>query len=96
VAMTDDEYDALQQRKHDAHPIVRQIIDRDCHVAESNRNVIDHVIGKLSDGYATFRGLPKAERRRFLEDCIAVHAANRAEYEAVMWPRYEIPTPPEP
>jgi hypothetical protein len=94
--MTDEEYDAIQERRHTAHPIVRQIIDRDCHVAETNRNVIDHVIDRLSDGYATYRAMPKAERRRLLEDCIAVHAANRAEYEAVMWPRYETPAPSDP
>lgn len=93
--MTDDEYDAIQERKHTAHPIVRQIIDRDCHVAENNRSVIRHVVSKLRDGYKTLRDLPKAERRRFFEDCVAVHVANRAEYEAVMWPRYETPTPPE-
>ena len=91
--MTNEEYDALQQRKHAAHPIVRQIIDRDCHVAEPHRAVIRHVVSKLRDGYATLRALPKAERRRFLEDCVAVHAANRAEYEAVMWPRYRPPAP---
>jgi hypothetical protein len=91
--MTDDEYDAIQERRHAAHPIVRQIIDRDCHVAETNLGVIRHFISKLADGYATLRALPKAERRRFFADCLAVHAANRAEYEAVMWPRYEVPEP---
>ncbi|WP_145057318.1 hypothetical protein [Adhaeretor mobilis] len=29
--MPTDDYDQLQAKKHDAHPIVRQIIDRDCH-----------------------------------------------------------------
>ena len=94
--MTDDEYDAIQERRHAAHPIVRQIIDRDCHVAETNLGVIRHVVSKLSDGYATLRALPKADRRRFFEDCVAVHLANRAEYEAVMWPRYKTPAEPEP
>ncbi|TWT48968.1 hypothetical protein [Botrimarina hoheduenensis] len=89
--MTDDTYEILQSRKRDAHPIVRQIIDRDCHVAESDLAVIRHVVSTLRDGYQTFRGLPKPERRRFIEECLAVHRANRAEYEAVMRPRYEVP-----
>ena len=50
------------------HPIVRQIIDRDCHVSASNRAVMRHVISKLREGYRTFRQLPKAERRQLLQD----------------------------
>ena len=91
--MTAEAYDALRERKLAADPVVRQIIDRDCHVAESYGGVIRYVVSKLRDGRQTFRSLPKDARRRFLEDCVAVHQANRAEYEAVMWPRYE---PPEP
>jgi hypothetical protein len=94
--MTLSDYDQLQAKKHDAHPIVRQIIDRDCHVAEPNLAVVRHVVGKLKDGYQTFRDLPKPERCRFIEQCLDVHRANRAEYEAVMWPRYERLEPPEP
>ncbi|TWT48938.1 hypothetical protein [Botrimarina hoheduenensis] len=94
--MKESQYDQLQAKKHDAHPIVRQIIDRDCHVAESERAVVRHVIGKLADGYQTFRELPKAERRRFIQGCLDVHHANRAEYEAVMWPRYDRPDMPGP
>lgn len=94
--MPRSDYERLQAKKRDAHPIVRQIIDRDCHVAEPDRAVLRHVISKLRDGYQTFRGLPKPQRRRFIEDCLAVHWANRAEYEAVMWPRYESPGPAGP
>lgn len=67
-----------------AHPIVRQIIDRDCHVAMPHRNVIRHVISRLKNGYATFRGLSKTDRRRLLEDCIRVHDDNRSLYQFVM------------
>lgn len=91
-----DNYDQLQTKKRDAHPIVRQIIDRDCHVAESDLGVVRHVVAKLRDGYQTFCSLPKEERRRFVEQCLDVHRANRAEYEAVMWPNYETPDLPEP
>lgn len=91
-----DNYDQLQSNKRDAHPIIRQIIDRDCHVAESDLTVVRHVVAKLRDGYQNFRGLPKEERRRLIEQCLDVHRANRAEYEAVMWPRYGTPDLSEP
>lgn len=94
--MEPDRYDTLQAKKYETHPILRQIIDRDCHVSLSNRAVIRHVISKLRDGYHTFSGLPKEERRRFIEQCIQIHQANRAEYEAVMWSRASQPDPPEP
>lgn len=94
--MQNSDFDQLQAKKHNAHPIVRQIIDRDCHVAESYLAVVRHVVAKLRDGYQTFRGLPKDERRRFIEQCLEVHHANRSEYEAVMSPRYETPDLPEP
>lgn len=66
------------------HPIIRQIIDRDCHVGESNRRVVRHVIAKLKDGYETFRQMPRTERHKFLEQCLAHHAANRRLYSEVM------------
>lgn len=68
----------------DVHPIVRQIIERDRHVSLSNREVIRHVISKLRDGYETFHALPKADRRRLVEDCIKVHAQNQLLYAEVM------------
>ena len=33
-------YEQLQERKYETHPILRQIIDRDCHVGTSNRAVM--------------------------------------------------------
>lgn len=94
--MQENDPETPRVSKRDAHPIVRQIIDRDCHVVEPNLAVVRHVVSKLRDGYETFRGLPKQELRRFIEDCLAVHRANRAEYEAVMLPRYEAPELGEP
>ena len=81
-------FDELQERKYAAHPIVRQIIDRDCHVAISTRAVVEHVISKLRNGYETFISMPPADRRRFLRQCIDIHQANRAEYQDVMYPRH--------
>jgi hypothetical protein len=71
------------------HPIVRQIIDRDCHVGESNRTVIRHVISKLRGRFSTFRGMPRTDRRLLMQQCIQQHRANRDLYVAVMYPSYK-------
>ena len=66
------------------HPIIRQIIDRDCHVSESSRAVVRHVISKLKNGYATYREWSQADRRQFVDQCIAQHRANQRLYDEVM------------
>lgn len=66
------------------HPIVRQIIDRDCHVCLTHRQVIRHVVARLKDGYETFRSLPRHERRDLMRQCIARHDENRRLYAEVM------------
>ena len=66
------------------HPIIRQIIDRDCHVAASNRAVIRHVVSRLAKKHATFRSMSREHRRSLMRDCIAVHAENRTLYRAVV------------
>lgn len=71
------------------HSIVKQIIDRDCHVAESNRTVIRHVISKLRGGWQTFRSLPKSDRRQLMQQCVQQHHDNRELYRAVMYPSYK-------
>ena len=77
-------------------PIVRQIIDRDCHVAISNRAVIRHVISKLRGEMQTFRAMPREERREWMRQCIARHQQNREQYVAVMggWSSLGL-TPPQ-
>ena len=67
-----------------AHPIIRQIVDRDCHVSASNRAVIRHVVSRLKNKYATFRAMALEHRRSLMRDCIAVHGENRNLYRAVM------------
>jgi hypothetical protein len=74
--------------KLDVHPIIRQIINRDCHVGESNRKVIRHVVSKLRNGYRTFRGMQKEERKAFMRQCIQQHRENCELYRAVMVPTY--------
>ena len=66
------------------HPIIRQIIDRDCHVSMSNRAVISHVVSRLKDKRATFTAMAREARRSLMRDCIAVHQENRTLYRAVM------------
>ena len=73
----------------DVHPIVRQIINRDCHVAESNRRVIRHVISKLRGGWQTFQAMPRADRRLLMHQCVQQHRENRELYVAVMYPNYK-------
>lgn len=68
----------------EVHPIIRQIIDRDCHVGESNRNVVRHVVSKLRNGYESLRAMSKADRRKFIEQCVAHHHRNYKEYVEVM------------
>jgi hypothetical protein len=68
----------------DAHPIIRQIIDRDCHVGTSNGEVVRHVISKLRHGYRTFREMPLADRQQLIDQCIQHHASNLKMYLEVM------------
>ena len=71
------------------HPIVKQIIDRDCHVGLPNREVIRHVISRLKDGHATYRAMPRSDRRLLMQQCVQRHRENRELYVAVMYPNYQ-------
>jgi hypothetical protein len=73
------------------HPIVRQIIDRDCHVGMSHRAVMRHVVSRLKDGWDTFRQMPTADRKELLRQCRDHHRENRNQYVAVMYPNYRLP-----
>lgn len=67
------------------HPIIRQVINRDCHVAESNKQVVQHVVSKLRQGLATFRQMTPQDRKLFIEQCLIQHKANQQEYQQVMY-----------
>ena len=71
------------------HPIVGQIIDRDCHVSLSDRAVMRHVITRLKHGYQTFRQMPTEGRKELLRQCRDRHQENRELYIAVMYPNYK-------
>lgn len=63
--------------------IVRQIVNRR-HVGDSNRTVIRYFVSRLKQGYATWRTLPRAERKQWLQWIVAAHAENRGLYAYVM------------
>jgi hypothetical protein len=81
--------------KLDVHPIVRQIVNRDCHVAWSNRQAIKHVASKLRHGLKTFRAMPREDRRRLMRECVQQHRENWELYVAVMYPSYRESTEEE-
>ena len=79
-----DDMEPERRALYQVHPIIRQIINRDCHVGESNQAVVKHVISKLKGGYDGFRKMDSASRRVFVESCILQHAYNQNEYVEVM------------
>ena len=79
-----DEEESEPVNSDSIHPIVKQIIDRDCHVGESNKDVVRHVISKLRNGYETLRKMPAADRQLLVEQCVARHRSNLKEYVEVM------------
>ena len=60
--------------------IIRMIIDRDCHVSLSNRQVIKHVISRLKKGYSTYKVLSRKDRRKLMLSCIQYHSDNKLLY----------------
>lgn len=66
------------------HPIIKQIIDRDCHVGSSAEEVVRHVISKLRKGYETLRSMPPEDRASLVEQCVQHHRGNLKEYVEVM------------
>ena len=71
-------------RADSVHPIIKQIIDRDCHVATPAKEVVRHVISKLRKGYATLRAMPQTDRDLLVEQCVLHHRGNFKEYVEVM------------
>lgn len=65
-------------------PIIKMIIDRDCHVNLSNKEVIKHVISKMYNGYNSFKEMEKEDRRKFMKMCIHHHKENIELFNFVM------------
>lgn len=74
---------ARKQQRSEAPSIVRQIVGRR-HVGDSNRTVIRYFISRLKRGYATWAGMPRAERKQWLRWVVEAHAENRGLYTFVM------------
>ena len=83
----------MQPKVADVHPIISQIIDRDCHVSLSNRAVVRHVVSKLKHGYKTFRAMPKPDRKQLIAECIYQHQNNFKLYREVMHGSFAQPCP---
>lgn len=73
-----------ESKRLSVHPIIKQVIDRDCHVGESNLCVVRHVISKLRNGYRTFKEMPKRDRKLFIQQCLHHHRENLKTYVEVM------------
>ena len=55
-----------------------------CHVGESYLDVLRFVISKLKGGKATYRGLPRKDRRALVKAVFKAHCENRELYGYVM------------
>ena len=49
-----------------------------------NREVIGHVISRWKDGHATFRCMPRADRKERMRQCVEIHRENVELYVYVM------------
>lgn len=66
------------------HPIIRQIIDRDCHVGTPTHEVVRHVISKLRHGYESYRSMLPVERAMLVAQAALHHRGNFKLYVEVM------------
>lgn len=77
--------DDLEMREAlSVHPIVRQIIDRDCHVSWTSSEVIRHVVSKLKRGFEQFREMRLEDRQSLIDQCLQQHSSNQKLYVEVM------------
>lgn len=81
---SDSETNSSEDERFEIHPIIRQIIDRDCHVGLPDSDVIRHVVSKLRGGYEAFRTAALEDRESFIKQCISQHRANQRLYVEVM------------
>ncbi len=77
--------DDLEMREAlSVHPIIRQIIDRDCHVSWTPSEVIRHVVSKLKHGFDQFREMTLEQRQSLIDQCLQQHSSNQRLYVEVM------------
>ena len=81
---TEEEKNPAFRRLLQVHPIVSQIVNRDCHVGSDAKSVVQHVVAKLRNGVGTLRAMTPVDRRKLIDDCIVQHRHNWKEYVEVM------------
>ena len=81
---TEEEKNPAFQRLLQVHPIISQIVNRDCHVGTDAKSVVQHVVAKLRNGAAALRAMTPTDRRKLIDDCIVQHRHNWKEYVEVM------------
>lgn len=62
--------------------MINQIVSK-CHVSNSNMQVIRYVIGRMKQGYKTYKTLDKRTRKQILKDCIMCHTQNKKLYASI-------------
>lgn len=65
--------------------VIRQIVGR-CHVAESNRKVVEYAVSRFRKG--VWSGMSSLERREIIREVIKAHRHNRHVYSTVMRGRF--------
>ena len=53
--------------------LIKRVITLECHKADSNRQVIRHVISQFRAGYFSWQKLDREYRKWFMRQCINAH-----------------------
>lgn len=80
----DNASDSSIDAEAEIHPIIRQIINRDCHVCMLVTEVIRHVVSKLRGGYEQLRNGGTEYRELFVKQCALQHRLNQKLYIEVI------------
>lgn len=67
--------------------IIQSIVNK-CHVADSNRKVIQTVISKFINKYEDWIKLDKENRKEIMKLCILYHSKNRSLYYKVSFGKF--------
>lgn len=66
----------------ETNPIIRHLVGN-CHVGMSDTAVIRHIISRLKEGYKTWKGLDKEQRKKFMRQAVYCHRENQGLYHYV-------------
>ena len=76
--------DSGDEEDFEVHPIIRQIINRDCHALMLLPDIIRHVASKLRGGYDQLRNGGLEYRELFIKQCVLQHLSNQRLYIEVL------------